>query len=156
MNDLAVARAIHVLAITHWIGGLAFVTLVILALAAARPPGEGLTLFNAVERRFAAQVRISVPIAGATGLWMTWRLEIWDRFVDPAYWWMMAMLALWVAFMLILFVAEPILEPMFSHVAARHPARLLRGLRWMHGVLLTLAGITLLGAVAGAHGFILG
>jgi uncharacterized membrane protein len=153
MNDLAVARAIHVLAVTHWIGGLAFVTLVILPLAAARSPDEGLTLFDAVERRFAAQVRFSVPVAGLSGLWMAWRLEIWVRFVDPTYWWMTAMLALWVVFMLILFVAEPLLEPMFARGAARGPAALLRGVCWMHAVLLALAVITVIGSVAGAHGF---
>jgi uncharacterized membrane protein len=71
MDDIVLARALHVLALVHWIGGVAFVTLVALPLAKARGGEEGLALFGAVERRFAAQVRWSIPIAGASGLWMT-------------------------------------------------------------------------------------
>ncbi len=36
MDDVTVARALHVLAVVHWIGGLAFVTCVVLPLARAR------------------------------------------------------------------------------------------------------------------------
>jgi putative copper export protein len=98
MDDLAVARALHVLAVAHWIGGVAFVTLVVLPLARLK---SSMQLFDHVERRFAAQVRVSVPLAGATGLWMAWRLDLWDRFVDWHTWWVPAMLGLWLAFMLI-------------------------------------------------------
>lgn len=33
MDDVTLARAVHVLTIVHWIGGMAFVTLVILPMA---------------------------------------------------------------------------------------------------------------------------
>lgn len=33
--DIALARALHVLAVIHWIGGLSFVTLVVLPFARA-------------------------------------------------------------------------------------------------------------------------
>src|SRR4051794_7311872 len=103
MDDITLARALHVLAVIHWIGGLAFVTLIVLPLAGSRSAAnEGLDLFAAVEQRFAAQVRISIPLVGVTGLWMTYRLDAWDRFVDPAYWWMTAMLGLWLFFMLMI------------------------------------------------------
>lgn len=85
MDDIALARALHVLAVIHWIGGLAFVTLVILPLAESsrRAKSEALALFEDVERLFSAQVRISVPLVGITGFWMTYRLDLWDRFLDP-------------------------------------------------------------------------
>ena len=149
MDDLAVARALHVLAVAHWIGGVAFVTLVVLPLARLK---SSLQLFDDVERRFAAQVRVSVPLAGATGLWMAWRLDLWDRFVDWHTWWMPAMLGLWLVFMLMLFVLEPLLHRRLADLARREPARLLRRTAALHAVLLAAAAATILGAVAGAHG----
>ncbi|MGO8834231.1 MAG: hypothetical protein ACLQE9_15630 [Roseiarcus sp.] len=154
MDDIALARALHVLAVVHWIGGVAFVTLVVLPLAALRPSAqEGFALFEAVERRFAGQVRISIPLAGAAGLWMTWRMDLWERFADPRFWWMSAMLALWLVFALMVFVAEPLARRRFARRAQDDPAAVLRSVARLHFVLLALAALTVLGAVAGAHGF---
>lgn len=70
MDDLTVARAIHVLAVIHWMGGVAFVTAVILpALAVFEQPSRRLALFEAIEHRFAAQVKVSVPVAGLSGFY---------------------------------------------------------------------------------------
>jgi uncharacterized membrane protein len=154
MDDFTLARAVHVLAVIHWIGGLAFVTLVVLPLAGSRPTAqEALALFDAVERRFAAQVRVSIPLVGATGLWMTYRLDLWDRFLNPHFWWMTAMLGLWLVFMLMLFVLEPLLHERFEQKARRDPASTFRRMSLLHALLLTLAALTVLGTVAGAHRF---
>lgn len=153
MDDIALMRALHVLAVIHWIGGLSFVTLVVLPLAGARASlEEAVSLFDIVERRFSAQVRLSVPIAGITGIWMTWRMELWDRFFDPAYWWLAAMAGLWLVFMVVLFVVEPLLH---SRVAARarpRPAAALRLVARLHCGLLVVAAVTAFGAVGGTHG----
>jgi uncharacterized membrane protein len=154
MDDIPLARALHVLALVHWIGGVAFVTLIVLPLARLRPTAEeGLALFNTVERHFAAQVRVSIPLAGATGLWMTYRMDLWGRFADPHFWWMSAMLGLWLVFVLMVFVLEPLLHSRFEQQARREPASTLRRISALHAFLLTLATLTVLGAVAGAHGF---
>lgn len=154
MDDIALARALHVLAVVHWIGGVAFVTLIVLPLAGLRPTAEeGLALFDAVERRFAAQVRVSIPLAGATGLWMTYRMDLWERFADPRFWWMSAMLGLWLVFALMVFVLEPLAHERFARQARHHPASALRRMARLHAVLLALATLTVLGAVAGARGF---
>ena len=154
MDDVAVALALHVLAVIHWIGGLAFVTLIVLPLARFRSIGdEGLALFNSVERRFAVQVRFSIPVAGATGLWMTYRMDLWGRFADLHFWWMSAMLGLWLVFVLIVFVLEPLLHERFQQQVQLDPTSTLRRVTRLHAVLLTLAALTVFGAVAGAHGF---
>jgi len=152
-DDLLFARALHVLAVVHWIGGVGFVTLVILPLALSRPAAEGLDLFNLVERRFAAQVRWSIPLAGAAGLWMTYRMNVWDRFVDPHFWWMPAMALLWTVFMAMVFVVEPLFDHKFEVLARKNPAGALKRLALMHLILLGLLAVTILGAVAGAHGY---
>jgi uncharacterized membrane protein len=155
MDDLALARALHVLSVIHWIGGLAFVTLIVLPLARSRPTAEeALALFAGMERRFSAQVRVSVPLAGATGLWMTYRWNLWDRFHDPHFWWMTAMFGLWLVFMLMLFVIEPLGHGSFENKARQDPAATFRRMSRLHVVLLLFAALTAFGAVAGAHGLL--
>ncbi len=153
MDDVTIARALHVLGVIHWIGGVAFITLIVLPLAASRSTAEeSLALFKTVERRFSAQVRFSIPLVGATGLWMTYRLDLWARFVDPHFWWMGAMLGLWLIFMLIVFVLEPLLHESVEKKVRSNPASALRRMTLLHLILLTLAALTAFGAVAGAHG----
>ena len=92
IDDVEFARALHVLCIAHWIGGVAFVTLIALPFARAqKDAAAGWALFEGIENRFAGQVRWSIPFAGASGFWMTWRLGLWAAFADPAFWWMDAM-----------------------------------------------------------------
>jgi uncharacterized membrane protein len=154
MDALALARALHVLAVVHWIGGVAMVTLVILPAVAARAdPAERLALFEAVEGRFAAQARVSVTLAGATGFWMTWALGLWDRFADPAYWWMHAMTAVWALFTLVLFVAEPLfLHAWFRRRAIADPEGAFRLVLRGHRALLALSAATIGATVYGVHG----
>jgi uncharacterized membrane protein len=153
IDDTVLARALHVLALVHWIGGLAFVTLIILPLAKSRrDPEEALGLFESVEERFAAQLRFTIPLAGAAGLWMTWRMQLWNRFLDLHFWWMGAMLGLWIFFMAMLFVIEPSLHASFADRAKRDPLPILRRLTLLHSLLLLLAALTVVGAVAGTYG----
>jgi uncharacterized membrane protein len=157
IDDVEMARALHVVFVVHWIGGVAFVTLVALPLARACGDAEkGWALFEAIETRFAAQVRVSIPLAGATGLWMAWRLDLWGLFAEPAAWWMGAMVLLWALFMLIVFVIEPLAHRRIAAMAAHDPEALLIRLSRVHRVLLAGGVITIFGAVAGAHGGIFG
>jgi uncharacterized membrane protein len=112
MDGVVLARALHVLAIVIWIGGVAMVTTVILPAARRGDLGaDRLAAFEAFERRFAWQARLSMLVAGLTGLYMTARLDARDRFAGALFgqfWWMHAMVCLWLIFAFILFVAEPL------------------------------------------------
>jgi uncharacterized membrane protein len=153
MDDVTIARALHVLGVIHWIGGVAFITLIVLPLAASRSNAkDALALFKTIETRFSAQVRISIPLVGITGLWMTYRMALWSRFADPHFWWMDGMLGLWLVFMLIVFVLEPLLHERVEERARKNPKSVLRSMTLMHAVLLALAGLTAFGAVAGVNG----
>jgi uncharacterized membrane protein len=153
IDDIELARALHVLFVVHWIGGVAFVTLVALPLARSRSDAKaGFALFEAIENRFAAQVRWSIPLAGLTGLWMTSRLGLWSLFASPAFWWLDAMALLWVLFMTMVFVVEPRAHERLTALATIDPAGVLRRIFRVHLVLLAAAAVTILGAVAGTHG----
>ncbi len=119
MKALALARALHVLAVVIWIGGVTMATTV--ALPAIRRGDLGsdrLQAFQAIEHRFAWQARTAVLIVGLTGLYMVWRLDLWSRFRTASFWWMHAMVCLWLLFVFVLFIAEPfILRRRFSRWA---------------------------------------
>ena len=154
MDDLAIARALHVLAIVVWIGGVAMVTSVILpAVRRMAKPNERIAFFESIERRFAFQARVSTLLAAVTGFYMVYRLELWDRFLDARCWWMHAMVAVWAVFALVLFVLEPlVLHRVSDERAQRDPEGTFRLVERLHWVLLTLSLVTTLGAVAGVHG----
>lgn len=154
MDDLTIARTLHVLAVVHWIGGVSMVTLVLLpGLIRAVPAAKRLPLFELIEGRFAFQARISTLIAGASGFWMIYRLAAWERFTELRFWWIHAMVAVWAIFTFVLFVAEPLfLHRWFHDRAIRDPDGTFRLALLLHVVLLTLSLITVAAAVLGAHG----
>jgi uncharacterized membrane protein len=107
--DVEIGRVLHILAIVHWIGGVGFVTSVALpTISRLSEPARGLSMFEELEHRFSKQAKITVTLAGLTGLYMTYRLNAWDRFTDLAFWWMHFMFVVWLVVMLILFIAEPL------------------------------------------------
>lgn len=115
---------------------------------------DWIAAFNAVERRFVWHARTAVLLVGITGFYMTAASDLWFRFADPAYWWMHAMVAVWSVFTLILFVGEPrVLHRLFPPWARRDPVRAFAWLYWLHWLLLALSLVTVLVAVAGAHGW---
>lgn len=152
MLDFALAHALHVLSVILWIGGVGFVTLVLIPALGRTDEATRMARFHELEGRFAPQARVWVAVAGASGLWMVWRGDMWSRFADPQFWWMHAMVAAWLPFALMLYV----LEPLVLHRRMRDstdPAGDFRRLRLMHQVLLGLSLVAAFGAAAGAHGF---
>ena len=108
-------------------------------------------LLEAVERRFVWQARIATLLVAASGFYMVERLNLWDRFRDIEFWWMHAMVLLWLIFTLMLFIVEPLVARMHRDQRAR-PERRLAWMQWLHWALLLLSAITVLAAVAGSQG----
>lgn len=154
MDEVAIARSLHVLAVVLWIGGVAFVTTVLLpAVRHSEKPEDRLVFFHGVERLFAWQARLTTLIAGVTGLYMVIRLELWSRFSEASYWWMHAMVFVWLIFTVMLFVAEPlVLHRWLDARAKMDPEATFRLVERLHAFLLALSAVTVLGAVAGSHG----
>lgn len=150
-------RVLHVLSVVLWIGGVAFVTTVLLpAVRENVAPEERVAFFERFERRFAWQARFTTAVAGASGFWMVHSYGVWGWFLEPTRWYLHLMLAVWLLFTLMLFVLEPLF--LHDHLLARARAdpegtytRIVR----LHVVLLTLSLVATSGAVAGAHGWLL-
>jgi uncharacterized membrane protein len=116
-------------------------------------PEKRLALLEAVERRFVWQARIATLLVAASGLYMVERLQLWDWFRSAHFWWMHAMVLVWLIFTVILFVAEPLIMRRRTRPAPPIAAEVkLSRMQWLHWVLLILSVITVLAAVAGSQG----
>jgi uncharacterized membrane protein len=156
MDDTTIARMLHVLAVVLWIGGVGFVTTVVLpTVRRMKAPADRLFFFDAVERHFSWQARITTILAGLTGLYMSIRLDLWDRFLAAPFWWMDAMVIVWLLFAAMLFIVEPAVHRRFHECASTDPEHTFLAIERVHRLLLALSLITILGAVAGSHGLLL-
>ena len=155
MDWFALARILHIVAVVVWIGGVALVTTTVLpAVRAGEVGSDWLGAFRTIERRFIGQARVAVIIVGVTGFYMVVQADLWDRFGAAEFWWMHAMIFVWLVFALELFVAEPfILHRVFEKWAANRPDRTFAWLQAAHWFVLALSLLTIAGAVAGSHGW---
>jgi uncharacterized membrane protein len=154
MTDFGIARALHLVAVVLWIGGVGMVTTVLLpGIRRSHSPQERLGAFHTIEARFAGQSRWTTALAGLSGFYMVWRIDAWDRFASAAFWWMHAMVLTWLVFTLMLFMAEPFfLDRWLERRAATDAEATFRLVERLHRVLLTLGLVTIAGAAAGVAG----
>jgi hypothetical protein len=86
---------------------------------------------------------------------MVGSLDAWARFTNAHYWWMDAMVALWVIFGLMLFVIEPLVAgPRLERTLRTKPAAALRKIEVLHWVLLVLSLLVIAVVVAGIYGWL--
>jgi hypothetical protein len=84
---------------------------------------------------------------------MVERLDLWDRFRDIEFWWMHAMVLLWLIFTFVLFIGEPLAARTHRKHGSQPASKgRLSFMQWLHWVLLLLSAITVLAAVAGSQG----
>lgn len=150
------ARAVHVLSVVHWIGGLAIVTTIVLPAAKQmEKPQDALASFEMFERRFARQARWSVALAGISGAYMFGSSYEWHRLFESSHWWLELMIAVWLLFALMLFVLEPLLlHEMFRRFALEQPKRAYELALRLHAVALVASLFAIGAGVMGAHGAI--
>ena len=154
MDDFLLARVVHVLGVVLWIGGVAFVTTILLpGMKKVATPAERVIMFERMESDFAWQARLTTLLTGASGFYMLYILDAWERFSDPSYWWLHAMSAIWLIFTMMLFVLEPlVVHKLLERRARANPEGTLAMIQRLHWVLLSTSLITVAGAVAGVHG----
>ena len=154
MYDLLLARAIHVVALVHWIGGVAFVTTIVLPSARkAATAKEALALFAAFERRFAPQVRVSILLVGLSGAYMLSKMHTWYLLQSLSFWWLDLMIAVWIAFAIMVYVLEPLgADRRFAEFAMCDKDRAFGIMTHLHEVALIVSAIAVGAGVLGAHG----
>ena len=157
IDDLALARAVHILSLVHWFGGVAAVTTIILPRARDLPDArEALEAFEAFERRFAPQARISIFLAGLSGVYMLMKTDAWYRFQHASFWWMHLMVAVWVLFAVMIYIVEPIvIHKLFQQFALQQKDRAFAIATVFHVIALLVSATAIVAGVLGAHGALL-
>ncbi|QKJ66219.1 hypothetical protein HQN60_05540 [Deefgea piscis] len=149
INDYALWRGLHVLGVVLWIGGVAFVTTILIP--ALRRSGNDYALFEKLEHRFGLQAKLSTQIVLISGLAMLYLSNAWSRLADT--WWLWAMIVTWGIFTLMLFVLEPwLIHGWLKRKAQLDSAATMRLLQRLHYALLALSLLTVGAGVVGAHG----
>ena len=153
-DAVALARAIHVLSVVHWIGGVAVVTTIVLPRLRKSMRAEAAIFeFEAFERRFAFQARISILLAGLSGAYLLMTLDGWTRLQLLAFWWLHLMIAVWFLFAMMIYVLEPLLvHRLFHTYALRNKERAFAMAIKLHIVALLASAIAVGAGVMGAHG----
>ena len=133
IDDHALIRAIHVLALVHWIGGLAVVTTIVLPHARGLPNAkDAVASFEAFERRFAFQARISILLVGL---------------------WLDLIVVVWMLFALMIYVLEPLaIHRLFHEFALRNKDRAFTVAIELHAVAFIISAFAIGAGVLGAHG----
>ncbi|TBW29382.1 hypothetical protein EZJ28_03910 [Gramella sp. KN1008] len=157
MEYLSLARVIHVLAVILWIGGVAMVTTVIIpAVKKMNSPKERMETFERIEGKFSLQAKITTLLTALSGFFMLYVMDAWERFLYVQFWWLHAMVLVWLIFTVILFVLEPlVLHKLYKKHAIKNPEKTFNFIHRAHWILLMVSLLTILGAVAGSHGWYL-
>ncbi len=153
MTDFQIAKSIHVLAVVLWIGGVSFVTFILIpAIQNMSDVENQYTFFEKIEHKFAWQARVTTLLTGVSGFYMIHRYNLWNTFYSIENWWMHAMVFIWFLFTMMLFVLEPLfLHDYFRKKSLEPNNNLMKKVQRLHWVLSILSFITILGAMIGAH-----
>jgi uncharacterized membrane protein len=155
MEYITLARVIHVVAVVFWIGGVAMVTTVILPAVKRMTSKESqIQTFEQLESRFSIQAKISTLITAISGFYMLYVMDAWERYLDLRFWWLWAMTIVWLIFTVVLFVLEPlVLHKLYKKHSKKNPEKTFQFIQTFHWILLSISLITIIGAVAGSHGW---
>ena len=163
MTDLIypVMHVLHLLLAIIWIGGLAFITILILPMIVKMAhPLEKVLLFQRIEHRFAPMARVYSALVGVTGFIMFFSLGLQDVLFTKAGHPLLFMIVVWIFWIIMLFGLEPlIVKKMLDRLASEKGEGMeiedvFNRMNVLHWVLLALSLAAAAAGVIFAHGFI--
>lgn len=148
-----VLAAIHVLGVVIWIGGVAFVTMIVFPML-MRMEGslEKMILFQGVEHRFAKIAKISVAAVGITGAWMLQITGEWKTLFSAAGIGPTLMVIVWTFYLLVLLFEGRLFKVLFRGEAQQDTSKVFFRLSAFHWVVLGLSLLAIGVGVWASHG----
>lgn len=131
---------IHVIGVVLWIGGVAFVTLIVFPLITKMEGSlEQVLFFQRVEHRFAKIAKPCVLIVGLTGAWLLYLTGQWRQLftlqgIGPT-----AMLLVWGFYVLVLLFESRLFQLIFSKQGQQDTKKIFHKLNIFHWVVLILS-----------------
>ncbi len=149
---------IHVLAVIVWIGGLAFITMLIFpAMYRIQEPLQKVLFFQRIEHRFAPMARIYNAVVGITGFAMLVYTGWYSLLFTLDGLFLTIMVLIWVMWAVMLFGLEPlVIKKMLDSMVKKNEKMeidaIFRKMNIMHWVLLLVSLVAAGSGVMFAHG----
>lgn len=154
IESFILARVAHIVGVVIWIGGVFFVTFVLLPALKNFPLNERLSVFERLEHRFGYWARLAIIMVGISGLLLANQIGFWQRLAEKQLWPIHLMLFVWLIFFIMLFVLEPfIVHKLFHRYASEKPIQAIKVATVIHWVLCGLSFTAIIGGVMLAHGW---
>lgn len=149
---LTILLIIHVIGVIIWIGGVAFVTMVIFPMM-YRTEGalEKALLFQGVEHRFSGIVRWLIAIVGGTGFYLLSAKYGFAVLSSQRGLGIVIMLFVWTFYTAVLLLEKKIFGKIFADPGKIDMDKALTMINAMHWVLLTLSFSAVSGGIWFAH-----
>jgi uncharacterized membrane protein len=144
---ISLLAAIHVVAVVIWIGGVAFVTVIVFPmLLRMEDTLEMVLMFHRLENRFAKHARAYVWITGITGFALLYLQGRFPGLVSTANVGILAMLVAWFFYVFVLTFEKKIFGKIFGKPESIDAKKVFKALTVFHWVIL---GISLFAVGAG-------
>ena len=145
--------AIHVLSVVLWIGGVAFVTLIIFPMIMRMENSiEKVLFFQGVEHRFATIAKSAVVVVGLTGFWLLYLTGEWRQLFSISGIGPTIMLLVWLFYAFVLLFEGKLFKAIFKGEAQRDTSKVFLRLKVFHWVVLGLSLIAIGVGVWAGHG----
>jgi uncharacterized membrane protein len=150
---LAILLIIHVIGVIIWIGGVAFVTMVIFPMMYQTEGSlEKALLFQRVEHRFAGMVWWLIAIVGVTGFWLLYAKYGFGILAQQQGIGILIMIFAWTLYTVILLSERKIFGKIFADPEKIDMNNALRIINGMHWALLVISFSAVAGGVWFGHG----
>ncbi len=150
---LKLSAVLHVIGVVIWIGGVAFVTVVLFPMIhALDDPMEKALLFQRVEHRFAKIARLMIVIVGVTGLYNLYGKGLYLLLPTREGWWLDLMIGVFTAYALLIFGLEKALfKKIFKDIKNLNADQIFFRMTLFHWVVLALSLLAVAGGVIGTY-----
>lgn len=145
--------ALHVLGVVIWIGGVAFVTMIVFPMLTRMENSlEKVLFFQGIEHRFARIAKISLAVVGLTGAWLLYETGEWRILFSIAGIGPTLMLAVWTFYLLVLLFEGKIFRKIFGGKTEQDANKVFALLSRFHWVVLGLSLLAIGVGVWTGHG----
>jgi len=150
---LQLSVVLHVIGVVVWIGGVAFVTIILFPMIHdMEDPMEKALLFQRVENRFAGIARVMIVMVGLTGLFNLYEKGLYHILSTPQGWWLHLMITVYTVYALLIFGLEKALfKRIFKDIKNMNADQVFFRMTVFHWVVLILSLLAVAGGVIGTY-----